>query len=51
MPGPMRSLRALALFAVLTVLLTWPLAANLTVMDAGDSAFWIGSARSPQGCS
>jgi hypothetical protein len=36
----MRSARALALFAVLTVLLTWPLAANLTVMDAGDSAFF-----------
>jgi len=36
----MRSLRGLALFAVLTVLLTWPLAANLTVMDAGDSAFF-----------
>src|SRR5258706_4480805 len=40
MPWPMRSLRGLALFAVLTVLLTWPLAANLTVMDAGDSAFF-----------
>src|SRR5262245_1322023 len=36
----MRSLRALGLFALLTVLLTWPLAANLTVMDAGDSAFF-----------
>ena len=36
----MRLLRALALFAALTVLLTWPLAANLTVMDAGDSAFF-----------
>src|SRR5258706_10826387 len=40
MPWPMRSLRALALFAVLTVLLTWPLAANLTVMDGGDWAFF-----------
>jgi hypothetical protein len=36
----MRSLRALALFSVLTALLTWPLAANLTIMDAGDSAFF-----------
>ena len=36
----MRLLRALALFAALTALLTWPLAANLTVMDAGDSAFF-----------
>ncbi len=34
------SLRALGLYAVLTVLLTWPLAANLTIMDAGDSAFF-----------
>ena len=32
--------RAVALYALLTVLLTWPLAANLTVMDAGDSAFF-----------
>jgi hypothetical protein len=36
----MRSLRALALYAVLTVALTWPFAANLRVMDAGDSAFF-----------
>ncbi len=36
----MASLRAAALYALLTVLLTWPLAANLTVMDAGDSAFF-----------
>lgn len=40
MPAPMPSLRAVALYALLTVLLTWPLAANLTVMDAGDSAFF-----------
>ena len=33
-------LRALGLYAVLTVVLTWPLAANLTIMDAGDSAFF-----------
>ena len=36
----LRSLRALGLYAALTVALTWPLAANLTVMDAGDSAFF-----------
>ena len=36
----MRSLRALGLYAVLTVALTWPYAANLRVMDAGDSAFF-----------
>jgi len=35
-----RSLRALGLYAVLTVALTWPFAANLWVMDAGDSAFF-----------
>src|SRR5512136_2033981 len=40
MPGPMTRVRALALYAGLTVLLTWPLAAHLTVMDAGDSAFF-----------
>jgi hypothetical protein len=34
------SLRALGLYALLTVLLTWPLAAHLTVMDPGDSAFF-----------
>ena len=38
--GRMRSLRALAIYAVLTVLLTWPFARNLHVMDAGDSAFF-----------
>jgi len=36
----MLSLRALAVFAVLTVALTWPFASNLRVMDAGDSAFF-----------
>jgi hypothetical protein len=36
----MKSLRALGLYAVLTVVLTWPFAANLRVMDAGDSAFF-----------
>ena len=36
----MRWLRALGLYAVLTVALTWPFAANLRVMDAGDSAFF-----------
>jgi hypothetical protein len=36
----MRSLRTLGTYAVLTVALTWPFAANLHVMDAGDSAFF-----------
>jgi hypothetical protein len=36
----MRSLRAAGLYAVLTVVLTWPFVANLRVMDAGDSAFF-----------
>jgi hypothetical protein len=36
----MRSARALAIYALLTVALTWPFAANLRVMDAGDSAFF-----------
>jgi hypothetical protein len=36
----MRTVRALAIYAVLTVALTWPFAANLRVMDAGDSAFF-----------
>ena len=36
----MRSLRALGIYAVLTVALTWPFAANLRVMDAGDNAFF-----------
>ncbi len=36
----MRTARALAIYAVLTVALTWPFAANLRVMDAGDSAFF-----------
>ena len=30
--------RAILVYAVLTVALTWPFAANLRVMDAGDSA-------------
>jgi hypothetical protein len=36
----LRSLRAFGLYAILTVALTWPFAANLRVMDAGDSAFF-----------
>ena len=36
----MRTVRALGIYAVLTVALTWPFAANLRVMDAGDSAFF-----------
>ncbi len=36
----MRPLRALGIYAALTVALTWPFAANLHVMDAGDSAFF-----------
>ncbi|HEY6553740.1 MAG TPA: hypothetical protein VI669_10300, partial [Vicinamibacteria bacterium] len=36
----LRSLRAFGLYAILTAALTWPLASNLTVMDAGDSAFF-----------
>jgi hypothetical protein len=36
----MRTVRALAIYCVLTVALTWPFAANLRVMDAGDSAFF-----------
>ena len=36
----MRWLRAIGLYAVLTVALTWPFASNLRVMDAGDSAFF-----------
>jgi hypothetical protein len=35
-----RAVRALALYAVLTVALTWPWARHLRVMDAGDSAFF-----------
>src|SRR5512142_1555525 len=38
-PG-MNTLRALLVYCVLTVALTWPFAANLHVMDAGDSAFF-----------
>jgi hypothetical protein len=36
----MRTLRALGVYAALTVVLTWPFVANLRVMDAGDSAFF-----------
>ena len=36
----LRSLRTFGLYAILTAALTWPLASNLTVMDAGDSAFF-----------
>jgi hypothetical protein len=34
------SLRAAALYTALTVLLTYPLAFRLHLMDAGDSAFF-----------
>ncbi len=33
-------LRAAGLYAFLTVVLTWPMAARLRIMDAGDSAFF-----------
>lgn len=36
----MKTSRALALYALLSIALTWPFAANLRVMDAGDSAFF-----------
>jgi hypothetical protein len=36
----MPAVRAILIYAVLTVALTWPFAANLRVMDAGDSAFF-----------
>jgi hypothetical protein len=36
----MKALRAAGLYAVLTVLMTWPLAARLHIRDAGDSAFF-----------
>src|SRR5512145_789774 len=36
----MLTARALAIYSVLTIALTWPFAANLRVMDAGDSAFF-----------
>jgi hypothetical protein len=35
-----RSLRALGLYAVLTVVLTWPFVLNLRVVDPGDSALF-----------
>ena len=40
MPGVVRALRASALYLLLTVALTWPLAFRLRIMDAGDSAFF-----------
>jgi hypothetical protein len=36
----MPAARAILIYALLTVALTWPFAANLRVMDAGDSAFF-----------
>jgi hypothetical protein len=36
----MPAVRAILIYAVLTVALSWPFAANLRVMDAGDSAFF-----------
>ena len=36
----MKSLRALGLYAVLTVVLTWPFVQNLRVVDPGDSALF-----------
>jgi hypothetical protein len=36
----MSTLRALGLYALLTLVFTWPFAVNLRVMDAGDSAFF-----------
>ena len=36
----MRALRASALYLLLTLLLTYPLALRLRIMDAGDSAFF-----------
>src|SRR5262245_14900816 len=36
----MAAARATLLYAVLTVVLTWPFVANLRVTDAGDSAFF-----------
>src|SRR5438552_14465198 len=39
-PAGVRVLRAGALYLALTVVLTYPLALHLRVMDAGDSAFF-----------
>ncbi len=36
----MKTLRAVGLYLVLTIVLTWPLVGNLHVTDAGDSAFF-----------
>jgi hypothetical protein len=38
--GLRETVRALALYGVLAIALTWPMAARLHVMDAGDSAFF-----------
>lgn len=38
--GGLTSLRALGLYTLLTVLLTWPLASQLHIIDPGDSAFF-----------
>jgi len=35
-----KALRAVGLYALLTVILTWPLALRLRIMDPGDSAFF-----------
>ena len=40
LPAGARVLRAVALYAALTVVLTYPLALRLRIMDAGDSAFF-----------
>ena len=36
----MKALRALGLYVLLTIALTWPLAARLRIMDPGDSAYF-----------
>jgi hypothetical protein len=38
--SPMRAIRAVMLYAFLSLALTWPLAARLRIMDPGDSAFF-----------
>lgn len=40
LPGPGRTALALALYAALTVLVSWPLVLRLWVMDAGDSPYF-----------
>ena len=39
-PHVIRWIRALLLYGALTVILTWPMAQRLHIMDAGDSAFF-----------